>query len=254
MKSCKVLSTIGLLLLITWTFTADVNAQAKIESPRYEIQFPNFNSGAGVPESANYTINTTIGKINGVFASGGFVIKAGFQYISTIIPFSFSISKTAINFGTLYRDTPKTDYADIVIKAGGAGGYSLKTFEDHPLQDIKNGMVKATIIDTLCDTTCSESTAANWTTSTKYGFGFNLWGDDKATDFTSQDDYRQFADKSTGENPTPIMLKSHVTYDYPNNAWPWESLARITFKVNIGPLQPMGTYQNFITFVAIPSF
>jgi len=66
--------------------------------------------------------------------------------------------------------------------------------------------------------------------------------------------YRQFADNSIAELPAVIMSKTHVTYDFPNNAWPWESKATLTFKVNIGPQQAAGTYQNYLTFIALPSF
>jgi hypothetical protein len=244
-----------LLILLFFTFflclpIPPVLAQARIISPNYEVQFPNLNSGAGVPESANYSLNTTIGKINGVFSSGGFVIKAGFQYISTIIPFSFAVSKTAINFGTLIHDTPKTDTTVLTVKAGGAGGYQVKAYENHPLQ-ISPGH---NIIDTLCNSGCDEDVAALWDNPNKYGFGFNMWGDDLPDDFDSQNHFRQFADISTNEEGTPIMAKTHVTYDYPSNAWPWESESTVTFKVNVGPLQEAGTYQNTVTFVAIPSF
>lgn len=82
-------------------------------------------------------------------------------------------------------------------------------------------------------------------------------GDDVPDDFISENHYRQFADASkspTPEEPAVIMAKTEVTWDYPNNAWPWESEATVTFKANISGTQTAGTYQNIITFIAIPSF
>lgn len=40
-----------------------ISAQERIESPNYRIIFPNFNSGAGIPSSDNYDLNTTIDKL-----------------------------------------------------------------------------------------------------------------------------------------------------------------------------------------------
>lgn len=220
-----------------------VKAQERVESDNYRIIFPNFNSGAGIPSSDNYYLNTTIGQTApGLFSSTGYRVKSGFQYISSIIPFSFSISDIQKNFGVLTPGTPSTSTSTIVVSAGGAGGYAVKAFENNPLQT--NGGVD-TIIDTLCDTTCSETTAASWTSSAKYGFGFNMSGNDVPTDFTNANYFRQFADKSSLESPATIMSSSNVGR---------ERTATITYKVNVSDIQPSGTYQNIITFIAIPGY
>lgn len=221
----------------------EVSAQERIQSPNYRIVFPNFNSGAGVPTSTNYELNTTLGQTAaGQFSSSGYRVKSGFQYISSIIPFSFAVSDIQINFGTLTPDSPSTDTSTLVVSAGGAGGYSVKASENNPLQTT-GGL--ETIIDTLCDTTCSETTAGLWTSTTKYGFGFNMTGDDIATDFTNSNYFRQFADRSNAESPATIMNSANVGR---------ERTATITYKVNISDVQPAGTYQNVITFTAIPSY
>lgn len=219
------------------------NAQERVESANYRIIFPNFNSGAGIPTSSNYELNTTLGQTAaGQFSSSGYRVKSGFQYINSIIPFSFSVSDIQKNFGTLTPDTPSTSTSTIVVSAGGAGGYSIKASENNPLQTA-GGL--ETIIDTLCDTTCSETTAGSWTSTTKYGFGFNMNGDDVPTDFTNTNYFRQFADRSNAESPATIMTSNNVGR---------ERTATITYKVNISDVQPSGTYQNIITFTAIPSY
>jgi hypothetical protein len=220
-----------------------VNAQERIESSNYRIVFPNFNSGAGIPSSDNYSVNSTIGQTAaGQFSSSGYRVKSGFQYISSIIPFSFSISDIQKNFGTLTPEAPSTTTSTLTVSAGGAGGYSIKASENNPLQTT-GGL--ETIIDTLCDTTCSETTAGSWTSTTKYGFGFNMDGDDVPTDFTNTNYFRQFADRSNAESPAVIMTSNNVGR---------ERIATITYKINIADLQPSGTYQNIITFTAIPSY
>ena len=140
-------------------FATVASAQERIESPNYRIIFPNFNSGAGIPTSTNYNLNTTIGQnAPGLYSSAGYRVKAGFQYINSIIPFSFSVSDIQKNFGTLTPQTPSTTTSTLIVSAGGAGGYLVKASENHPLQ---TSNASDSIIDTLCDTTCSESTASS---------------------------------------------------------------------------------------------
>ena len=224
-------------------FTYSVNAQERVESANYRIQFPNFNSGAGIPTSDNFNLNSTVGQgAPGLFSSAGYRVKSGFQYISSIIPFSFSISDIQINFGTLTPQTPSTDTSTLTVSAGGAGGYSVKASENHPMRTSDGSN---TIIDTLCDTTCSETAAASWTSSSKYGFGFNMTGDDIPADFTNSNYFRQFADRDSAETQKTIMSSVNVGR---------ERIATITYKVNVSSVQPSGIYQNIITFTAIPGF
>ena len=220
-----------------------VSAQERIESTNYRIVFPNLNSGAGVPTSTNYNLNTTLGQTGpGEYSSTGYKVKAGFQYINSIIPFSFSISDIQKNFGTLTPTSPSTSSSTIIVSAGGAGGYSVKASENHPMQ---TSDASDSIIDTLCDTTCSETSAAVWTSTTKYGFGFNMSGNDVPADFVGATYYRQFADRSTAESDATIMSSTNVGTS---------RTATITYKVNVSSVQPAGTYQNIIRFTAIPSY
>lgn len=221
----------------------EVLAQERVESANYRIIFPNFNSGAGIPTSTNFNLNTTIGQnAPGLYSSAGYRVKAGFQYIKSIIPFSFSISDIQKNFGTLTPNSPSTSSSTIIVSAGGAGGYSVKASENNPL---KTADEVNTIIDTLCDTTCSETTAASWTSTTKYGFGFNMSGNDIPADFTNSNFFRQFSDRSNSEAPAVIMSSSNVGSS---------RTATITYKVNISEVQPAGIYKNVIMFTAIPSY
>lgn len=243
MKRSKVLVFCLVFLSTLYCVPSTVSAQERVESANYRIVFPNFNSGAGIPVSTNFKVNTTMGQTApGLYSSAGYRLKAGFQYISSIIPFSFSISDIQKNFGTLTPDTPSTSTSTITVSAGGAGGYLVKASEDHPMQTFD---ALSTIIDTLCDTSCDESTAASWTSATKYGFGFNMDGDDVPADFTDTDYFRQFADRSNSESPEVIMSSINVGRS---------RVATITYKVNIGSVQPAGVYQNVIMFTAIPSY
>ncbi|EKE04995.1 MAG: hypothetical protein ACD_19C00426G0017 [uncultured bacterium] len=234
---------IVLLLLLVFIFPISTFAQERVESANYRIIFPNFNSGAGIPSSDNYSLNTTIGQnAPGLYSSSGYRVKAGFQYINSIIPFSFSISDIQKNFGTLTPTSPSTSSSTIIVSAGGAGGYSVKASENHPMQ---TSDASDSIIDTLCDTTCSETSAAVWTSTTKYGFGFNMSGNDVPADFVGATYYRQFADRSNSEAQATIMSSANVGSS---------RTATITYKVNVSGVQPAGVYQNVIMFTAIPSY
>lgn len=241
-KFAAVLFLFAYLLICRFAYS-DVTAQERVESANYRIIFPNFNSGAGIPSSNNYSLNTTIGQnAPGLYSSAGYRVKAGFQYISSIIPFSFAVSDIQKNFGTLTPNSPSTTTSTLIVSAGGAGGYLIKASENHPLQTFD---ASDSIIDTLCDTTCSETAAAVWSSSTKYGFGFNMSGDDIPADFTDSTYFRQFADRSNSEAQTTIMSSVNVGR---------ERTATITYKVNVSSVQPAGTYQNIIMFTAIPGY
>ncbi len=218
-------------------------AQAVIKSPNYEIQMPNLNSGAGIPTSTNYSLNTTIGQTApGPFSSTGYRVLSGFQYIHSIIPFSFAISSIAIPFGTLLPDTPQTITQTLTVSAGGAGGYQVTARENNPLKIIGSA---PTIPDTTCNTSCSETTAGVWNQTTKYGFGFNMTGNDIPADFTDSTYYRQFADTSSAETAKVVMSSTRVYRS---------RVATVTYKVNISTLQKAGQYQNIIYYTAIPSY
>lgn len=224
-----------------------VHAQAEIISPNYIIQMPNLNSGAGIPSSSNYNVSTTIGQTAaGLFSSNGYRVKSGFQYIYSIIPFSFTISKVSINLGHLLPQTPVTTETEtLTVASGGAGGYQVKASENHPL---KVSSSASTIPDTNCDASCSESASGVWTSNSRYGFGFNMSGDDIPTGPTGFADltyFRQFADRSISESPQIVMSSIYVGRDRQST---------VTYKVNISGTQPAGIYNNTIMYTAIPSY
>jgi hypothetical protein len=230
-------------LLIGLLGYSKVHAQAEITSPHYIIQMPNLNSGAGLPKSNNYGVSSTIGQTAaGLFSSAGYRVKSGFQYIYSIIPFSFTISSVSINLGHLIAQTPVTATQNLTVSSGGAGGYQIKASENHPL---KSSSSATTIPDTNCDTSCSESTAGVWSSNSKYGFGFNMSGTDIPADFTGITYFRQFADRSTSETPQIVMSSIYVGRSRQST---------VTYKVNIQGTQAAGIYSNTIMYTAIPSY
>lgn len=231
------------------------SARAKnMDSDSYHIQMGNMNMGAGLPSSSGYDLGITGGQTApGAFTSTGYRLLAGFWYIKTIIPFSFTIDDVTINFGTLTPNQFSTQTNNLTVSAGGAGGYQVTAQENKPLT-LGSGV--AAIPDTTCnDTTCTEILCRPWTETDKYGFGFNMSGNDIDTSDTKFKDstyFCQFANQAAGpaETPQVVMSNSGVTRDPPNNT----STAQATYKINIAGDQAAGDYENYVMFVATPSY
>jgi len=241
----KTILLIGLLFLTVLFGAKPTTAVDRMQSNSYILKFPNLNMAGGAKESDNYKLLDTLGQTApGEYSSAGFYVKAGFPYIKTIIPFSFTISNLSIDFGTL---TPNT-FPDplpsntLTVNSGGAGGYQVTAAAAHPL---RLQAANISIPDTTCNTDCDETLADLWTNTNKYGFGFNISGDDIPEDFSTPNHYRQFADQSAGEEPQIVMSSVNVGT---------LKTATVTYKVNISPAQAAGNYQTSITYVATPGY
>ncbi len=220
-----------------------------MRSNNYEIQMGNINMTAGEKTSENFWLGDTVGQTApGLYSSTGFQIGAGFWYVTSVIPFTFSISETNIDFGQLTPNTPKILTNTLTVSAGGAGGYQVLAFETHPLKSAGGNY----IADTLGDNgNINETTASIWALETTYGFGFKINGNDTPGDFANPactpNCFRQFADPTASppENPQIVMSSVNVTR---------QSEATVSYKVNISGLQPAGRYQNQVVFLAIPGY
>jgi len=214
-----------------------------MSSDGYIIQWGNVNIGGGRKTSDSYTLTDTLGQIApGRYESAGYIVRAGFQYIHSIIPFTFTISDITIDFGSLTPQSPVTQTNTLTVSAGGAGGYQVLAFENHPLRSDNNDEIP----DTTCDNgNCSETNAEVWTQNTTYGFGYNMSGDDVPTEFVDATYFKQFADEESGETPQVVMSSDTATKS---------SVATVTYKVNISSLQAAGKYENALVFIAVPGY
>jgi hypothetical protein len=232
-----------------------------MDSSRFKIQFGNINIGSTDASSASYKLSTTLGQdAAGKFTSQGYIVKAGFQYIHSIIPFTFQISNTNINFGTLNPDNPVTSPTDLTVSFGSAGSYQVTAIEETPLKTMSN----YTISDTQCNggaQICDENNANNWNNDNTYGFGYQMTGEDIPSTYVSchttygNNCYRKFADRSSGEDYVTVMSNNDVTIkNDPDPDIRNKHKATVTFKANISAIQAPGSYQNIINFVATPGF
>lgn len=218
----------------------------EMDSSKYRIQSAETNIGSKDTSSTNYTLNNTVGELAaGEFQSSGYIVKAGFEYIHSIIPFSFTITDTSIDLGTLGPGIPSTATTDLIVSFGQSGQYEVTAVEVGKLRTSTGAF---TIPDTQCDggiNTCTLTSAKPWTSSSAYGFGYNMTGQDIPVDFTNSTYYRPFADRNLGDTPAVVMTNTNVGRDRQST---------MTFKGNVSSGQEGGTYQTVINFVATPSY
>lgn len=213
----------------------------------YIIQMGTFDSIGGISTGNGKKLGISGGQVaQGLFVGNGYKAKVGFQYIYSTIPFTFSISTVAIDFGNLISGEPITRTNQLTISNGSAGGYAVTGYENHPLRNNPTG---SDIPDTTCDAgTCTQTTSAAWTNPLTYGFGYrcdNISGTDCASGFTTSTFYKQFANLEGSESPVTVMSSSTVGAS---------RITQITYKVNVSASQVAGAYNNQIVYIATPTY
>lgn len=232
--------TIVMFLLIVPTVRA-----ISMDSSSFKIESANIEVAGGNKSSSSYKLADTVGQLAaGQYSSDGYIVKAGFQYLHSIIPFRFSISNINIGFGTLIPSTPSTATTNLTVYFGGAGQYQVTAIEEGQLKTLSGNAIP----DTICNgggNTCSESLAKVWSSTSAYGFGYSMSGHDIPADFIDSTYYRPFPDRTAAESPATVMTSANVGKNRQST---------VTFKTNISSIQPAGSYQTIINFVATPSF
>lgn len=249
MKLKRLLSlfvTIGSLIsfvIFILSFSMEANA-LRMSNNQYIIQSEIDSSGGKATGTAG-TVTFSGGQSPGLYSGTNYNVRAGFQYIDSLIPFTFSISTTDINFGTLVPGEPITRDNTLTVSNGSATGYQVTVEEDHPL---RISPTNKDIPDTTCDAgNCSYTTAAAWTSPLTYGFGYrcdNASGSDCNSAFATANFYKQFAGQEAGESAQVVMSSTNVGRN---------RQGKITYKINIPASQLTGIYQNTIKYIARPS-
>lgn len=227
------------------TFHLSEAIAVPMDSSRFKIESANIEITGDNKNSKSYKLADTVGQLAaGQYLSNGYVVKAGFQYLHSIIPFRFSISDTNINLGELVPGTLSTATTNLTVYSGGAGQYQVTAIEEGPLITQSGSAIP----DTICDgggNTCSESLAKVWSSHSAYGFGYSMSGNNIPADFINSNYYRPFPDRTSAESPATVMTSTNVGKNRQST---------VTFKTNISSIQPAGSYQTVINFVATPSY
>src|SRR5690554_1532883 len=94
----KIGSAASLAILIL-SLASSVSGQT-MRNNEYILKWGNFNSFSGRASDGDTNITFTGGQTAiGLYSGDNFKVRSGFQYVYSIIPFTFSISSTTINFG-----------------------------------------------------------------------------------------------------------------------------------------------------------
>jgi hypothetical protein len=215
-----------------------------MSNANYILRFGNFNTAAGKGSTGGFTLNLTVGQTApGLYTGTNFKVRAGFQYINSIIPFSFRISQTNIDFGAISPTIAVSRSNNLTISNGSAFGYQVTASENHPLLIASSG---EKIPDTTCNAgTCNPTTAALWDNPSAFGFGYrcdNVSGTDCDSQFLSANFYKPFA-----ASPSAVAVMSSTNVGRNREA-------QITYRLNIANSQGAGTYTNTINFIATPGF
>jgi len=248
MKRFKIIINLFFLLLAFFIFHTSYFVHRPraftFSSDSYIIDWGNFNITSGKKSSTNYNLTDTVGQnAPGLFASSGYKVKSGFQYIyETMAPFSFVINDLDIDFGTLTPQIGTTASNTLAITSPSGHGYQILASESHPLYISPTSAIPDFTGD---NGTASESISDTWNLETTHGFGFNAQGHGTSAYFATPNHFRQFADFSQNE-PAQIIASE----DTPQK----DRSQTITYKVNISPLQAAGRYQTAITFTAVPKY
>lgn len=260
MTTKNITSKLLLVILLASFFLVlnSLSAQAEtMYNDNFRLQMGNLNSISGKSAGSGFNINITSGETApGLFSGANFKVRSGFQYISSIIPFSFTLSSVIIDFGTLSPTNPVTRTQTLTVDNQSAYGYAVTAVQNHQLLVPSSG---ALIPDTTCDAgTCTQTTASEWNSTLTYGFGYRcdsvsviyfgatsngcVPGDTNFYDNPNY--YKQFADASKSENAVAIMSGTSGR----------NQEATVTYKVNISSSQVAGLYTNAVTYVATPTY
>lgn len=249
---CFILNTCYLILI-----TAPSALGQTMSNDSYNIEMGNLNSIAGESTGSNYNLNITSGETTpGLYEGTNYKLRVGFQYIPRRVPFSFSVSNTRIDFGTLSPTNPITRNTTLTVSNTTASSYQVSASENHQLLVSKTGAI---IPDTTCDKGgCSQTQTAQWSSTLTYGFGFrcdsvSIFSQGAKSNSCSEKDqsfsknssfFKQFADVSRKEKAEIVVSGGKGR----------NQKATVTYKVNIASSQATGVYSNSITYVATPGF
>lgn len=233
-----------IIIIFITVITREVLA-VPMDSSRFKIESANVEVAGDNKGSNSYKLSDTAGQLAvEQFSSTGYVVKAGFQYLHSIIPFRFSISNINIAFGTLVPSTPTTAATNLTVYFGGAGQYQVTAIEEGSLKTQSGNAIPNTVCNGGSNT-CDESQAKVWTSPSAYGFGYSMSNNDIPADFIDSTYYRPFPNRTAVESPVTIMSSVNAGKNRQST---------VTFKTNISSIQQAGSYQTVINFVATPLY
>lgn len=232
-----------LIFSMSYVLTSENASAQTMSNSNYILQMGNLNSFSGRGTGSGNTLTFTGGQTGaGLFTGPNYKVKLGFQYIYPFA-FRFSISSIFIDFGIISPTIPVTRSHQLTVTNHSAYGYQVTVSQDHNLRVDSSGNE---IPPTTCDGgSCTPTTAAAWTSSLSYGFGYrcdNVSGTDCDSQFSTSTFYKPFI---ASPSAVVVMSSTNVGTNRKSN---------VTYKVNVSGSQAAGLYKNIINYIATPTF
>lgn len=240
-------------IAFTILFTASLILPWTVYAQSYDIGNEAVDQMGEEKESDNYKMNDALGQTtSGTIEGASFKIESGVMYYD-LIPLSFTLSNSSVDFGLLTPNTPSTGSTDITVITNSPEGYQVTAYETTPLK-LKNYSGNTNKIpygsgdgDDLPFNSITESVEGAWDTySSQFGFGYTL-SNLAGTDATFTSGYREFADYSFSETPQSVMSRAASTPESGNTV-------RVTYQTNVGQIQPAGSYENTVIYILTATF
>lgn len=234
-------TALGLAALMLGLGNAPVLQAENMRSDSYIIQFGNFNVTSGEKSGGGFKVTDTVGQTAaGQFAAAGFTVSSGFQYVYAIPRFTFQIKGLDIDLGNLLPGSFAEAQNQLQITTR-SGGYTILAAADHELRTSSNDAIP----HTACDSMCTFTLAGQWNNPERAGFGFNVTGVHRASDFLDSSYFRPFADRETTQLPQTIAGHYAIVKD---------DSVTVTYKAAIPDSQASGEYQTVIDYIAVPTY
>lgn len=232
------------LLLLTYHLGLHPLYAQDMTSQNYKLQGGNLNTSSQAQSSSGYRLVDLVGQTNAqIFTSKGYLIQSGFLNKASTSFLSFSVSPALVNFGSLTPEKAKTDNLLITLSSGNFPGYQVYVAQNKPLSTEANAQIPDTICDAGSNKICSKDKGNIWQEDSSYGFGYNLQGKSVVSDFTGSQIFRPFASLSKKEQPVLIMESAEKNLT---------ETAGMLLKIIVSKTQPVGIYQNILSFTAMP--
>lgn len=218
----------------------DVHA-VDMQSPRYQIFFGTIGSGGAAASSTNYRLRETIGQTAALdFERRGFVVFAGLQNYVEDTPLTLTISNGSVDLSISSPNKFAAGSVDISVLSNHRP-YQLTTAADGSLKTLGGVAIPTTSCDEQAP--CTALTASAWNNTSSIGFGYSLKGEDIPTDFKQGNFFRPFPDAQQNMQSAIIMGNRNPL-----------GLRKSTLilKLNVSPVQNVGSYQTNIELIALP--
>ncbi len=229
---------------------------------------------AGVADTYSFYVDHLDGSYNTIDSTQGKIAVVESVRVTAVVEPTIEFEISGISSGTSACGTPTDvetqatyvafgslqianfiDAAQKLMTATNASsGYSVTAQESNEMRMIgATGLIAGTTIpDTTCDDgTCTEAVGAGWTSPDYNGLGYSLENvTGSPATFEYSDDTsgflaRQFSNIGGGETAAEIMT----------NAGPSSGdECNVCYRITIDELQPPGTYENSVTYIATANF